>query len=72
MKELKRRTKVVGLFPNERSALRLVGAILIEQNEQWAVSEKRYLSLKSMRELLEGEIAPDEDPFLPNQAALGR
>lgn len=72
MKELKRRTKVVGLFPNERSALRLVGAILIDQNEQWAVSEKRYLSLKSMRELLEGETAPDEDPFLPNQAALGR
>ena len=72
MKELKRRTKVVGLFPNERSALRLTGAVLIEQNEQWAVSEKRYLSLKSMRELLEGEIAPDEDPFLPNQAALGR
>ena len=42
MKEIKRRTKVVGIFPNSASLLRLVGTLLIEQNEQWQ-SEKRYL-----------------------------
>jgi len=42
MKEIKRRTKVVGIFPNSSSLLRLAGTLLIEQNEQWQ-SEKRYL-----------------------------
>ena len=42
MKEIKRRTKVVGVFPNPAALLRLVGAMLIEQEEQWS-SEKRYL-----------------------------
>ena len=42
MKEIKRRTKVVGVFPNTNAVERLVGALLIEQNEQWDI-EKRYL-----------------------------
>ena len=73
MKEVKRRTRVVGLFPNEESAMRLVGSVLLEQHEQWAVSGKRYLSLRSMKELLEGS-CPEEmkNSFLPNQAGFGR
>ena len=42
MKEINRRTKVVGVFPNADSLLRLAAAILIEQNDQWQ-NEKRYL-----------------------------
>ncbi|HTO15082.1 MAG TPA: transposase, partial [Edaphocola sp.] len=42
MKEIKRRTKVVGVFPNSASLLRLAGALLIEQNDQWQ-KDKRYL-----------------------------
>jgi putative transposase len=42
MKEIKRRTKVVEVFPNPKELLRLVRAMLIEQEEQWN-SEKRYL-----------------------------
>ena len=42
MKEINRRTKVVGVFPNSDSLLRLAAAMLIEQNDQWQ-NEKRYL-----------------------------
>ncbi len=42
-KELKRRTKVVGAFPNEESLLRLVGSILMDINEEW-VTGRRYLT----------------------------
>ena len=43
-KELKRRTKVVGAFPNEESLLRLVGSILMDINEEW-VTGRRYLTM---------------------------
>ena len=43
-KELKRRTKVVGAFPNEESLLRLVGSILMDINEEW-VTGRKYLTM---------------------------
>jgi len=62
--EIKRRTEVVGIFPNEAAITRLVGAILLEQNDEWAVQRARYITLET--------IAPmSDDPFvsLPAVAA---
>ena len=62
--EIKRRTDVVGIFPNEAAITRLVGAILLEQNDEWAVQRARYITLET--------IAPmSDDPLvsLPAVAA---
>ena len=63
-KEIKRRTDVVGVFPNPAALLRLAGAVLVEAHDEWQVSERRYLSEGSMA-LLDAKTADPKEVATP-------
>jgi len=65
-KEVKRRANVVGIFPNEASIRRLIGAILAEQSNEWLLPN-RYLTLESLSEL-GSSLAESAPPALPAAA----
>jgi transposase-like protein len=59
-KEIKRRTNVVGIFPNDASVVRLITAVVAEAHDEWQVWDRRYLSEGSMNQLY----ATPDDPVL--------
>ena len=60
--EIKRRSEVVGIFPNEEAVTRLIGALLLEQNDEWSVQRARYMTLET--------IAPMSDDAIVSMPAL--
>jgi transposase-like protein len=60
--EIKRRTDVVGVFPNDDAIVRLVGAPLLEQNDEWAVQRSRYMTLETIATM-------GDDPLISPPAA---
>jgi Transposase, Mutator family len=59
-REIGRRTDVVGIFPNDRSLIRLAASVVIEQNDEWLVG-RRYLSNHSLEVVLDQEKREDQD-----------
>ena len=63
-KEVKRRADVVGIFPHEASIIRLIGAVLLEQNDEWLL-QCRYMQIEGMAELIPPLIDPDPAQLPP-------
>ena len=60
-KEIKRRTNVVGIFPNREAVIRLIGAVLAEQNDEWAIT-RRYMSAGALERAMQLALNPAPRP----------
>jgi len=68
-KEIKRRTDVVGVFPNPTALLRLAGSVLIETHDEWQVGDRRYLSENSMAQIGAVDTANSKEVAIPELMA---
>lgn len=66
-KEVKRRADVVGIFPGEAAIIRLIGAVLLEQNDEWQTGH-RYMQLEGMVELMTQTTKTDPTQIPPKAA----